>query len=285
VVALDSGTAAIPHQRTVFFISDRTGITAEMLGNSLLTQFEYIHFRRVTIPFVDSTERAEEAVRLVNETAQREGRRPIVISSIVDEVMSERIRRETQALTLDPFQTFIQPLEAELGAKSSHTAGRTHGIANSHEYFARMEAINFAQAHDDGAATRDLDKAQVILVGVSHCGKTPTSLYLALQFGVRCANFPLTPDDFADHRLPASVLPFRDKLFGLSIQAERLREIREERRPASKYASLDNCRYEVREADAMMVRERIPMLDTTTKSIEEIATTILHRAKLERKIY
>jgi regulator of PEP synthase PpsR (kinase-PPPase family) len=247
--------------------------------------FEYIHFRRVTIPFVDSTERAEEAVRLVNETAQREGRRPIVISSIVDEVMSERIRRETQALTLDPFQTFIQPLEAELGAKSSHTAGRTHGIANSHEYFARMEAINFAQAHDDGAATRDLDRAQVILVGVSRCGKTPTSLYLALQFGIRCANFPLTPDDFADHRLPASVLPYRDKLFGLSIQAERLREIREERRPASKYASLDNCRYEVREADAMMVRERIPTLDTTTKSIEEIATTILHRAKLERKIY
>ena len=172
--------------------------------------------------------------------------------------MSEKIRRETQALTLDPFQTFIQPLEAELGAKSSHTAGRTHGMYNSHEYFARMEAINFAQAHDDGAATRDLDKAQVILVGVSRCGKTPTSLYLALQFGIRCANFPLTPDDFADHRLPASVLPFRDKLFGLSIQAERLREIREERRPSSKYASIDNCRYEVREADAMMVRERIP---------------------------
>jgi regulator of PEP synthase PpsR (kinase-PPPase family) len=273
------------HQRTVFFISDRTGITAEMLGNSLLTQFEDIHFRRVTIPFVDSAERVDDAVGQVNETAQREGRRPIVICSIVDEVMSEKIRRETQALTLDPFQTFIQPLEAELGAKSSHTAGRTHGMYNSHEYFARMEAINFAQAHDDGVATRDLDKAQVILVGVSRCGKTPTSLYLALQFGIRCANFPLTPDDFADHRLPASVLPFRDKLFGLSIQAERLREIREERRPSSKYASIENCRYEVREADAMMVRERIPTLDTTTKSIEEIATTILHRAKLERKIY
>jgi regulator of PEP synthase PpsR (kinase-PPPase family) len=273
------------HQRTVFFISDRTGITAEMLGNSLLTQFEDIHFRRVTIPFVDSSERVADALRQVNETADREGRRPIVICSIVDEVMSEQIRRETQALTLDPFQTFIQPLEAELGAKSSHTAGRTHGMYNNHEYFARMEAINFAQAHDDGAATRDLDKAQVILVGVSRCGKTPTSLYLALQFGIRCANFPLTPDDFADHRLPASVLPFRDKLFGLSIQPERLREIREERRPASKYASIENCRYEAREADAMMVRERIPTLDTTTKSIEEIATTILHRAKLERKIY
>jgi regulator of PEP synthase PpsR (kinase-PPPase family) len=273
------------NRRTVFFISDRTGITAEMLGNSLLTQFEDIHFRRVTIPFVDSAERVADALRQVNETATREGRRPIVISSIVDEAMSETIRRDAQAQTLDLFQTFIQPLEAELGAKSSHTAGRTHGMANSHEYFARMEAINFAQSHDDGAATRDLDKAQVILVGVSRCGKTPTTLYLALQFGIRAANFPLTPDDFADHRLPASVLPYRDKLFGLSIQAERLREIREERRPGSKYASLDNCRYEVREADAMMVRERIPMLDTTTKSIEEIATTILHRAKLERKIY
>src|SRR5678815_4393741 len=103
-----------------------------------------------------------------------------------------------RALTLDMFQNFIVPLEEELGAKSSHAAGRSHGIANSHEYFARMEAINFTQAYDDGAATRDLDKAQVILVGVSRCGKTPTSLYLALQFGIRVANFPLTPDDFAD---------------------------------------------------------------------------------------
>ncbi len=273
------------HGRTVFFLSDRTGITAEMLGNSLLTQFEEIHFRRITIPFVDSDERVADALREVNETALREGQRPIVISSVVDEAMSEAIRRDANALTLDLFQVFIQPLEAELGSKSTHAAGRSHGIANSHEYFARMEAINFTQAHDDGAATRDLDKAQVILVGVSRCGKTPTSLYLALQFGIRAANFPLTPEDFADRRLPASLHPFRDKLFGLSIQAERLREIREERRPASKYASLDNCRYEVREADAMMVRERIPMLDTTTKSIEEIATTILHRAKLARHIY
>jgi regulator of PEP synthase PpsR (kinase-PPPase family) len=275
----------MPERRTVFFLSDRTGITAEMLGNSLLTQFDEIAFQRVTIPFVDSAERIAEAIRQVNDTAEREGRRPIVISSVVDEVMSEMIRREANALTLDLFQVFIQPLEAELGAKSSHTAGRSHGIANSHVYFARMEAINFTQAHDDGATTRELGKAQVILVGVSRCGKTPTSLYLALQFGIRAANFPLTPDDFSDRRLPASVMPFRDKLFGLTIQPERLREIREERRPGSKYAALDNCRYEVREAEALMVRENIPMLDTTTKSIEEIATTILHRAKLERHIY
>jgi regulator of PEP synthase PpsR (kinase-PPPase family) len=275
----------MPNKRTVFFLSDRTGITAEMLGNSLLTQFEDFTFHRVTIPFVDSLDKVAEAIRQVNETAEREGKRPIVISSVVDEAMSAIIRRDAHALTLDMFQIFIQPLEAELGAKSSHAAGRTHGIANSHEYFARMEAINFTQQHDDGAATRDLAKAQVILVGVSRCGKTPTSLYLALQFGVRAGNFPLTPDDFADKKLPASVIPFRDKLFGLTIHPDRLREIREERRPGSKYALLENCRYEVREAEAMMRRENIPMLDTSSKSIEEIATTILHQAQLARHIY
>jgi [pyruvate, water dikinase]-phosphate phosphotransferase / [pyruvate, water dikinase] kinase len=272
-------------QRTVFFISDRTGITAEMLGNSLLTQFEDYQFQRVTIPFVDTPEKIDEAIKQVNATAAAQGRKPIVVSSVVDETMSETIRRDANALTLDMFQIFIQPLEAELGTKSSHAAGRSHGIANSHEYFARMEAINFAQAHDDGAATRELGKAQVILVGVSRCGKTPTTLYLALQFGVRAANFPLTPDDFVDHVLPRSVLPFKEKLFGLTIAPERLHEIREERRRGSKYAALDNCRYEVREAEQLMQREGIPMLDTTSKSIEEIATTILHRAKLARHIY
>jgi regulator of PEP synthase PpsR (kinase-PPPase family) len=275
----------MPNQRTVFFISDRTGITAEMLGNSLLTQFEDFLFHRVTIPFVDSPERVQEAIRQVNETAQREGRRPLVFSSIVDEAMSGTIRREVHALPLDFFQVFIQPLEAELKAKSSHAAGRSHGIANSHEYFARMDAINFTQAHDDGATTRDLAKAQVILVGVSRCGKTPTSLYLALQFGIRAANFPLTPDDFVDRVLPGSVLPYKERLFGLTIDPDRLHNIREERRPGSKYAALENCRYEVRECALLMEREGIPMLDTTAKSIEEIATTITYRAKLRRQAY
>jgi regulator of PEP synthase PpsR (kinase-PPPase family) len=275
----------MPNRRSVFFISDRTGITAEMLGNSLLTQFEDFQFARQTIPFVDSPEKVAAVIEQVNATADAEGRPPIVFSSVVDEIASETIRREARALTLDLFQIFIAPLEAELAARSSHAAGRSHGIANSHEYFARMDAINFAQTHDDGAATRDLARAQVILVGVSRCGKTPTSLYLALQFGIRAANFPLTPDDFADRALPASVLPHRDRLFGLTINAERLHKIREERRPGSKYAALENCRYEVRECEQLMEREGIPMLDTTAKSIEEIATTISYRAKLRRQVY
>ncbi len=275
----------MPNTRTVFFISDRTGITAEMLGNSLLTQFEDFQFRRLTVPFVDTPEKVEAVIRQVNETGEREGMPPIVFSSVVDETMSATIRQRANALTLDLFQAFIAPLEAELQAKSSHAAGRSHGIANSHEYFARMDAINFTQTHDDGAATRDLAKAQVILVGVSRCGKTPTSLYLALQFGLRAANFPLTPDDFADRKLPASVLPYRNRLFGLTINPERLQKIREERRPGSKYAKLENCRYEVRECEHLMEREGIPMLDTTAKSIEEIATTIVHRANLQRRIF
>jgi hypothetical protein len=275
----------MPNRRSVFFISDRTGITAEMLGNSLLSQFEDFQFTRQTIPFVDSPEKVAAVIEQVNATGRAEGMPPIVFSSVVDERASETIRREARALTLDLFQIFIAPLEAELGAKSSHTAGRSHGIANSHEYFVRMEAINFTQTHDDGAATRDLAKAQVILVGVSRCGKTPTSLYLALQFGVRAANFPLTPDDFADRKLPASLAHHRDRLFGLTINADRLHKIREERRPGSNYAALENCRHEVREAEYLMERASIPMLDTTAKSIEEIATTILHRAKVARHIY
>jgi regulator of PEP synthase PpsR (kinase-PPPase family) len=272
-------------RRTVFFVSDRTGITAEMLGNSLLSQFEDFQFARLTIPFVDSDDKVDAAIAQINAAAEREERMPIVFSSVVDEAASEAIRTRAHALTLDVFQVFIAPLEAELNAKSSHTAGRSHGIANSHEYFARMEAINFTQAHDDGASTRDLAKAQVILVGVSRCGKTPTSLYLALQFGVRAANFPLTPDDFVERKLPSSVLPHHDRLFGLTINPERLQKIRDERRPGSKYASIDNCRYEVRECEHLLERENVPMIDTTAKSIEEIATTILHRAKLHRHVY
>jgi regulator of PEP synthase PpsR (kinase-PPPase family) len=148
-----------------------------------------------------------------------------------------------------------------------------------------MDAINFSQSHDDGAATHDLDRAQVILVGVSRCGKTPTSLYLALQFGIRAANYPFTPDDFAERALPSTVMPHKDRLFGLTINPDRLHAIREERRPRSKYASLDNCRYEVRECQHLFEREGIPMLDTTAKSIEEIATTVTYRAKLRRHIY
>ncbi len=274
----------MPSRRTVFFVSDRTGITAEMLGNSLLSQFEGFVFQRHNLPFVDSLAKVDQAIEQIASQAKLDGRRPIVFSSLVDTAMSARLA-QAPALFLDFFQIFIAPLESELGAKSSHAAGKSHGVSDPRQYFARMEAINFALEHDDGASTRGLAKAQVILVGVSRCGKTPTCLYLAMQFGIRAANFPLTPDDFTDRELPASLLPHRERLFGLTITAERLHRIRNERRPDSSYATLANCQYELREAEAMMRREGISVLDTTSRSIEELATTILQLARVERHIY
>jgi Uncharacterized protein conserved in bacteria len=272
-------------QRTVFFVSDRTGITVEILGNSLLTQFEDVRFKRITIPFIQSHEDLLRAIEKVNKDFDKNQRKPIVFFSIVDEAMNRIFRENAHALTLDFFQAFISPLEKELGMKSAHAAGRSHSTHNADDYFRRMEAINFSQSHDDGATTRDLAQGEIILVGVSRCGKTPTALYLAMQFGIRAANFPLTPEDFADRKLPATIRPLRSKLFGLTIDPYRLSQIRGERRPNSHYASLENCRQEVRDAEALMTRERIPMLDTTSKSIEEIAVTIMHQAKLKRHIY
>ncbi|MGL4231462.1 MAG: posphoenolpyruvate synthetase regulatory kinase/phosphorylase PpsR [Casimicrobium sp.] len=273
----------MPNRRSVFFVSDRTGITAEALGNSLLTQFDGIEFRKTTIPFVDSLDAIDRAIAQIND-ANNDGVRPIVISSIVDESFSARVR-QCNALVLDFFQIFIAPLEQEFGVKSSHAAGRSHGLRNSQEYFSRIEAINFTLAHDDGQSTKELDRAQVILVGVSRCGKTPTSLYLGLQCGIRCANFPLTPDDFERGTLPDSILPHRDRLYGLTIAPDRLQAIRQERRPDSRYASAEQCRGEVLSAERLMEDAGIPMLNTSTKSIEELATTILLQRRLDRHIF
>ena len=275
----------MPHKhRTIFFVSDGTGITAEMLGHSLLSQFEDIKFNQETIPFVDSAEKAQVALERIAQAAGLGNGRPIIFTSLVNNTVRASLRG-ADALVLDFFETFIDPLEHELGQKSTHTIGRSHSATDKKEYQHRIEAVNFALAHDDGQSNRELAKADVILVGVSRSGKTPTSLYLALQFGVRAANYPLIPEDFERNTLPASLLPFRDKLFGLTIIAERLAEIRKERRPNSKYAELLNCRREVEQAETLMRREGIRWLNSTTKSIEEISTTILQEIGLQRRVY
>jgi [pyruvate, water dikinase]-phosphate phosphotransferase / [pyruvate, water dikinase] kinase len=271
-------------KRTVFFVSDRTGITAEMLGHSLLTQFENIAFERTTLPFIDTPEKAVQVAERINRAAADDGTRTIVFTTLVDPQISA-IVASSNALILDCLQIFIAPLEAELKAKSSHTIGRAHSAINVFEYHQRIEAVNFSMAHDDGQTTKDLRLADVILLGVSRSGKTPTCLYMALQFGTRAANYPLVPEDLAAMRLPPHLKPLRTKLYGLTINPERLRQIRSERRPNSKYASIANCQREVRAAEAIMNQESIPYLDATTKSIEELAATILHQANLVRHVY
>jgi len=265
--------------RTVFFISDGTGITAETLAHSLLSQFEDQHFRQVRMPFVDTVDKARDCVAQILEAAARDGRRPIVVSTLVSPLVADTLR-QADALILDFFSIFIAPLEAELGARSTHAVGRSHGRANTRIYAERMEAINFTLAHDDGVTDHDLELSDVILVGVSRCGKTPTSLYLAVQFGLKVANYPLIPDDFERNKLPGTLEKHRQKLFGLTIGPERLAQIRRERRPDSHYASLDNCRYEVEAAQKLMRREGIRWLDSTSKSIEEIAATLRQTIKL-----
>ena len=271
-------------RRTVFFVSDGTGITAQMLGHSLLTQFEGVEFNQVTLPFVDSAEKAEECLARIEAEAANGGGQPIVFSTLVNQDVRQVIRR-AKALFIDFFETFIGPLEAGLEVKSSHTIGRSHSAMDKKEYQQRMEAINFSMAHDDGASHRELSQADVILIGVSRSGKTPTSLYLALQFGVKAANYPLIPEDFHRGKLPEALRPQKPKLFGLTIAPERLHEIRKERRPGSRYAALDNCRYEVEEAESLMRREGIHSINSTTKSIEEIATTILRELRISRQVY
>ncbi|WP_338763379.1 pyruvate, water dikinase regulatory protein [Massilia sp. METH4] len=269
--------------RTVFFVSDGTGITAETFGHSVLTQFE-MRFRQIRLPFIDTVDKAREAARKINEAAIADGQRPIIFSTLVQAELSSVLRQCT-GLHMDLFQSFVAPLEEELGVKSTHTIGRSHNIVDSEEYRNRIEAINFSLAHDDGQSHKNLAEADVILVGVSRSGKTPTSLYLAMQYGIKAANYPLIPDDFERGKLPSALYAYKPKIFGLTITPERLTEIRNERRAGSKYASIENCRYEVNEAENMMKREGIRWLSSTTKSIEEISTTILQEIKPNRREY
>ena len=272
-------------ERTVFFVSDGTGITAETFGNSILNQFP-AKPRHVRRPFIDTVEKAHVVLGEINDTAKREGKRPIVFITLVnDEVRGILTGEGCQGLVLDMFRTFVEPLEVEFGVKSNHRVGRFSDASQSAEYNERIEAINFSLAHDDGQSARNLASADVILLGVSRSGKTPTSLYLAMQHGIKAANCPLIPEDFERGRLPTALSPHKRKCFGLTIDADRLSQIRHERRPGSKYASLENCRYEVNEAEAMMRREGVAWLSSTHKSIEEIATTILRDLRPDRLIY
>ena len=271
--------------RSVFYVSDGTGITAETFGNSILAQFpgKPRHVRR---PFIDTVEKAGTVVDEINQVADAEGRKPIVFITLVNDAVRDILTgAPCRGLVLDMFRTFVEPLEIEFGVKSNHRVGRFSNTASSSEYHDRIEAINYSLAHDDGQSARNLASADVILVGVSRSGKTPTSLYLAMQHGVKSANYPLIPEDFERQQLPSALKPHLDKCFGLTIDPNRLSQIRHERRPDSSYAALANCRHEVHEAEAMMRRHGIAWLNSTHKSIEEIATTILRDIRPDRLIY
>ena len=269
-------------KRTVFFVSDQTGVTAETMGHSLLTQFDGRGFRPITLPFISTVDKAEEAVTRIDSAAREDGVRPIVFSTLVDDEIRAVVMR-ANCLYLDFFEAFLGPMEQELGQTSSHALGRAHGVTDLAAYTARINATNFALANDDGSQNREYDTADVILIGVSRTGKTPTCVYLALQYGVYAANYPLVEDDLEARRLPVPIAPFRAKLFGLTIRPDRLQQIRQERRPDSRYASITQCTYEVRAAEQLFDRYGVPYLDTTDVSIEEIASRVLERKSISRR--
>jgi regulator of PEP synthase PpsR (kinase-PPPase family) len=269
--------------RSVFFVSDQTGITVQRLGEALLAHFPDAAIERIDIPFVDTPAKAEQVVGRIR-AAVHIGAAPVVLCSIADDDLRAIIQR-SGVLCLDVLETFIAPLEQAFGVAATHHASQTHGVPESGDYEERIEAINFTLAHDDGVDGKHLAEADIILIGVSRSGKTPTSLYLSLQFGIRAANFPLTEDDLENQTLPKSLLPHRQKLFGLSIDPMRVHRIREERRPGSRYASLPQCQFEARQALRLYQRLNIPHLDSTHKSIEEISTTVIQQFGLKRRVF
>ncbi len=271
------------HERTVFFLSDQTGVTAETLGHSLLTQFDGQNFRHVTLPFIDSDDKVREAVRKIDAAGDQDNRRPIVFSTLVQDKF-RAIVKQANGLHLDIFDVFLEPLGMELGQEATREPGRAHGMSDIDAYMKRIEATNFALANDDGAISRNYGRADVILLGVSRSGKTPTCLYLALQYGVYAANYPLTDEEFETATLPDFLVKQKNKLYGLSIAPERLRQIRKERRPIGKYSSAQQVRYELRESDKIFRRYGIPNVDTTEFSIEEIASRILDSTGVERRV-
>lgn len=270
-------------RRTVFFVSDGTAITAETFGHSLLTQFSCVDFRQIRLPFVDTQNKARDAVGLIGRAAEADSNKPLVFSTIVDPHIGA-VLTDANAHVFDMFATFMEPLEGILGVERSPRVGQAHGMGNSHAYEDRMEATNYALTHDDGISKK-LGEADVILIGVSRSGKTPTCLYMALHYGVKAANYPLTEEDLEQPRLPAFLRDHRQKLFGLTINPDRLAQIRENRRPGSRYASLKQCRYEVDAADAMLRAEKVPSLSTTDSSVEELASRILLELGLQREVF
>lgn len=270
-------------ERTVFFLSDQTGVTAETLGHCLITQFAGQNFRQITLPFIDTEDKAKEAVRAINAAGKDGALRPIVFSTLVQDNFRSLLK-EANGLHLDIFDVFLEPLAKELKEQPSFEPGRAHGVSDIDAYMRRIEATNFALANDDGGMSRDYDMADIILVGVSRTGKTPTCLYLALQYGVYAANYPLTDEEFESGKLPDFLVQQRDKLFGLSIAPDRLRQIRKERRPMGNYSSAQQVRFELRETEKLFRRYGIPHVDTTEFSIEEISSRILDSTGVERRV-
>lgn len=263
--------------RKVFFISDRTGLSAEQYGKTLLAQFPKQQYQTSTCSFVDTNEKACIVSKKIKDAYRTSGIQPIVFSTLVEED-GQRILKATDACIINLFNAFLEPLEEAFGVSSSHLQGKfqaNSGASNIISYNKRLDAIDYSLSHDDGVRHDQYDEADVILVGVSRCGKTPTSLYLAMNFSLKVSNYPLTEDDFDKNTLPDFLLKHKHKLVALTIKVAPLSKIRRARRPNSAYSSLMVCEREVKISEVMFEHAKIPVFETTETSIEEIASYVV----------
>lgn len=267
--------------RTAFYISDGTALTSETFGHAILSLFP-VAFEHRTLPFIDEQEKALRAVEEINLAFAESGERPLIFHTFVDPAI-KRIIVKSEGVSYDFLDHYVAPVQAELGVSAQPKTNRTHGI--SPEYNFRIDAVNYTLENDDGVTTKNYGEADIILIGASRTGKTPTCLYLALQYGIKAANYPITEDDMEHLQLSYDLKMHRHKLFGLTIDAERLQSIREARRAGSRYASIEQCQFEIAEIEALYRREAIPYLNSTYASVEEIAAKIMTIAKLRRHRY
>ncbi len=266
--------------RTAFFVSDRTGITSEALGNSLLTQFSDIKIKKISLSFINTLDKAKKAVNEINQRAQLDGKPPLIFSTQITKEYRDLLAN-SEGIFFDFFDTFISKMERALDAESSHKTGLSHGLSSQKNYLGRIDSINFALNNDDGSSIKNYDDADIILIGVSRSGKTPTCLFLALQYGIYAANYPLIEQDLTTDKIPQMLQAHKDKLFALTINPTHLHKIRSERRSNSVYATLSQCQKEVRRAESIFAANGIASIDSSQMSIEEIATLIINKKNLK----
>lgn len=268
--------------RPVLIVSDHTGLTAENIARALLTHFPNQTFRYMRRPFTSDLEAARSVVSEVEQLVAA-GERPIIFTTLTKQDVLE-VLKSAPVRVLDLLTDNLNLLADEFEQAPQLQAGGHHDMQDSESYLSRMEALDFALATDDGVGDKQYGLSDVILVGVSRAGKTPTSLFLALQHGIRASNYPLAEDDFESDSLPKPLEKHRDKLFGLTIDPKRLHAIRTQRKPNSKYASLEQCEYEVRRAEQLFARMGIPLKETTSSSVEEIAAGVLGMLRKAGKV-
>ena len=267
--------------RKVYYVSDRTSRTAELNGESLLSQFPHFRYETHRFAFMDE-DKTGKLVRVIKRLVARGEEPPVIFSTLVQKNLRDQLIA-SGAPVIDLYDTFLSPLKKILHSPTASRVGATHEdfqLRDASDYQRRSHALDFTLAHDDGLRPNHYDEADVIIVGVSRSAKTPICLYLAMHFFVRAANFPLTGEDLDGEQLPTFLRDKKEKLVGLHIDPSRLHAIRQKRRPDSPYASLQTCRQEVRRADEIFKISGLPIYDISTTSVEEIAVAIVKQMDL-----